>query len=127
MKENLLQPFVDKWLASWTGNRPDVLLGFYTSDAFYLDPAKPKGLNGKEQLFTYFKKLLQRNPDWKWIPEEIFPTEKGFTLKWRAEIPIAEEIFIIYGLDIVEMTDNKISRNEVYFDRHEWLMKITKK
>ena len=126
MEKNVLQSFVDEWLASWTGNRPDILLDFYTRDAFYLDPANPKGLSGKEQLFAYFKRLLHRNPNWKWTEDEIFLTEKGFTIKWRAEIPVAQENLIIYGLDIVEMTDNKISRNEVYFDRYDWLMKMTK-
>lgn len=124
MEKNELQSFVDKWLASWTGNHPDILLDFYTQDAFYLDPANPKGLSGKEQLFAYFKRLLQKNPNWKWAEEEIFPTQKGFTIKWRSEIPIAQENLIIYGLDIVEITGNKISRNEVYFDRYDWIMKI---
>lgn len=120
----LLQTFTDQWLASWSGNRPDILLDFYTPDAFYLDPANPQGLSGKEQLSIYFKKLLGKNPGWKWTREEIFPTEKGFTLKWKAEIPIATETITLHGLDIVEMTGNKISRNEVYFDRHDWMLKM---
>ena len=125
MEKALLKSFADNWLSAWTGNKPAILLDFYTDDAFYLDPAYPKGLKGKEQLSTYLKKLLQRNPDWKWTAEELFPTEKGFTLKWKAEIPINGEALVIYGLDIVELTDNRISRNEVYFDRHDWLMKFT--
>jgi len=127
MDKIVLQSFTEKWLSSWTGNQPEILLDFYTEDAFYSDPAKPNGLMGKEQLFAYFKKLLQRNPNWKWTIVEIFETEKGFTLKWKAEIPIGLENLIIYGLDIVEITNNKISRNEVYFDRHDWIMKMTNK
>lgn len=123
----VLQSFTEKWLSAWTGNQPEILLDFYTEDAFYSDPAKPNGLKGKEQLFAYFKKLLQRNPNWKWTIVEIFETEKGFTLKWKAEIPIELENLIIYGLDIVEITNDKISRNEVYFDRHDWIVKMTNK
>ena len=126
MEKKVVGSFVESWLASWTGNRPDILLDFYTQDAFYLDPVNPKGLRGKEELFAYFKKLLQKNPNWKWTVVEIFSTEKGFTIKWRAEIPVEQENLIIYGLDIVEMSGNKISRNEVYFDRYDWLMKMTK-
>lgn len=126
MEKEFLKSLVSKWLASWTGNHPDILVDFYTQDAFYLDPANPKGINGKEHLFAYFKKLLGRNPNWKWTKEEIFTTEKGFIIKWKAEIPVSQENLVIYGLDIVELTDNKISRNEVYFDRYGWLMKITK-
>lgn len=70
---------------------------------------------------------MQRNPNWKWTIEEIFSTEKGFTLKWKAEIPFELENLIIYGLDIVEVTNDKISRNEVYFDTHNWVMKMAKK
>ena len=125
MDKNSLQSFADRWLASWTGNRPDVLIDFYLQNAFYLDPAKPNGLSGRENILTYFKKLLQKNPNWKWTREEFFPTEKGFTLKWKAEIPIANENLILFGLDIVEMTGDKISRNEVYFDRYDLLMKMT--
>ncbi len=122
-----LNSFIDSWLAAWAGNKPEILLDYYTPDVFYLDPANPNGLRGKEQLFEYLKKLLQKNPNWKWSTEEIFPTEKGFTLKWKAEVPIGSENLSIYGLDIVEMTNNKISRNEVYFDRYDWLIKIMKK
>ena len=125
MDKNSLQLFADRWLASWTGNRPDVLIDFYSQNAFYLDPAKPNGLSGRENILTYFKKLLQKNPNWKWAREEIFLTEKGFTLKWKAEIPIANENLILCGLDIVEMTGDKISRNEVYFDRYDLLTKMT--
>lgn len=126
MDKIVLQSFTEKWLTSWTGNQPETLLDFYSEDAFYSDPATPNGLKGKDQLFAYFKKLLQKNQNWKWTIVEIFRTEKGFTLKWKAEIPVELENLIIYGLDIVEITNDKISRNEVYFDTHNWIMKMTK-
>jgi hypothetical protein len=49
------------------------------------------------------------------------PTEKGFTLKWKATIPVKDKTITLFGLDIVELQHQKISRNEVYFDRTEWL------
>jgi len=116
-----VRTFCDRWLNTWTGNKPAELLAFYTEDAFYLDPAYPAGLSGHEQLSEYFKKLLSRNPDWKWEAVEIFNTEQGFTLKWKATIPVKDTVLAIYGLDIVEMRGEQISRNEVYFDRVKWL------
>lgn len=113
--------FCNEWLSAWTGNRPATLLEFYTEDAFYLDPAYPDGLKGREQLSEYFIKLLGRNPDWKWEAVELFTTEKGFTLKWKAIIPVKNNQLITYGLDIVEMRGRQICRNEVYFDRVKWL------
>ena len=105
--------FCDQWLAAWTGNRPDYLLSFYSENAYYQDPAYFKGLRGHQEILAYFTKLLAKNPDWRWEREEIFASEKGFILKWRASISGKK---IIYGLDIVEVINDKITRNEVYFD-----------
>jgi hypothetical protein len=113
--------FCEEWLGTWTGNRPADLLGFYTADAFYLDPAYPAGLIGYEQIAPYFEKLLSRNPEWKWEAVEIFNTDRGFTLKWKATIPVKDSLLVLYGLDIVEMRGRLICRNEVYFDRAKWL------
>lgn len=60
--------------------------------------------------------MVEANPDWTWKALEIFPTAVGFTLKWEAKIPIKNEIVSETGLDIVEMENGKIVRNEVYFD-----------
>ena len=114
------RPLCDKWLSTWTGNRVSELLSFYTEDAFYLDPAYPEGLKGHDQLAAYFEKLLSRNPEWKWEAEEIFNTEKGFTLKWKATVPVKSTMLTLHGLDIVEMRGGRIARNEVYFDRTKW-------
>lgn len=116
-----LKTFCHEWLASWTGNQPEALLSYYTDDAFYLDPANPNGLQGHAQLLPYFTKLLKYNPHWVWTAEEVMPTEKGFTLKWKAVIPVKDKTITLFGLDIVELREGKISRNEVYFDRTEWL------
>lgn len=105
-----------RWLPAWTGNNPGDLIKFYATDAFYLDPTVKKGLKGHDQLLPYFTKLLGNNPDWKWSREEIFPTAKGFTLKWKAVIPVRNLEIVEYGLDIVEVAEGKITRNEVYFD-----------
>ena len=35
--------FAEAWLPAWTGNNPEHLGGFYSEDAFYLDPAISKG------------------------------------------------------------------------------------
>lgn len=116
-----LRFFCDAWLAAWTGNRPAELLRYYTRDALYSDPAYPAGLRGQEQIAPYFRKLLSRNPDWRWEAVEIMPTAAGFTLKWRATIPVGDTALTLFGLDIVELTGGLISRNEVYFDRAPWL------
>jgi hypothetical protein len=126
-EEAYILEFCRQWLPSWTGNEPEALLQFYTENAYYSDPAHPEGLNGKEQLREYFIKLLQANPNWIWEPVEVYPTLRGFTLKWRVVIPVAKRKLVEYGMDIVELEDGKISRNEVYFDRSRWLGFLPKK
>ncbi len=116
MNKNEIMDFCGPWLKAWTGNQPEKLIDFYSGDAFYLDPAKPEGLQGKDQIFAYFKKLLAANPDWKWEALEVFPAEAGFTAKWKATIPVAGQVIVEHGMDIVELKNGKITRNEVYFD-----------
>lgn len=55
---------------------------------------------------------------------ELFPTTHGFNLKWKATIPIGSMQIVECGMDIVELDPsikNKISRNEVFFDRTQFL------
>jgi SnoaL-like domain len=122
-----LSQFCTNWLNSWTGNQPEKLLAFYTEDAFYSDPANRTGLKGHQQLLPYFSKLLKYNPNWKWKAVEIIETSKGFTLKWEASIPVGDKIITEQGLDIVELQNEKITRNEVYFDRSAWLQAVERK
>ncbi len=112
----VLEAWCDAWLQAWTGNQPDKLISFYHPEIYYRDPAHPEGLSGHARLKAYFEKLLAKNPNWVWRAVEIFPTLKGFTLKWDAEIPTAHGLVKEVGLDIVELSGDKILRNEVYFD-----------
>jgi hypothetical protein len=102
------------------------LIEFYSEDALYVDPANKDGLNGRGQIFPYFQKLLAANPNWKWETVQLFPTDLGFVVKWKATIPIGAETVTEYGLDIVNVEGERITRNEVYFDRSQLLETIKK-
>jgi len=117
MKTAGILGFCSKWLPAWEGNRPEDLIGFYSDDALYIDPAHKQGLRGRDQILPYFRKLLAANPNWKWEPVEVFPTDAGFVAKWKAKIPVGAELITEHGMDIVEMERGRIARNEVYFDR----------
>ena len=119
--------FCQNWLTSWTGNNPEKLISFYSKTAYYQDPANPEGLKGHDEILPYFKKLLAANPKWIWQMTEAYPTKKGFILKWRATIPINLEEITNYGMDIIELEEDKIIRNEVYFDRTELLSSLKSK
>jgi hypothetical protein len=117
--------FAGKWLPAWTGNNPELLAGFYSDDAFYLDPAIPQGIKGKKALIKYFTKLLFFNPDWVWTQIEGIPLKDGFLNKWLAKIPAGDRVLEITGVCFVQINDEgKIYRNEVYFDRSPLLAEL---
>ena len=127
MRKDELLKFLSGWLAAWTGNRPETLLNFYDDDALYIDPANRDGLRDHKEMRMYLERLLAANPEWIWKPVEVFPIENGAILKWKCEIPVGEETIHETGLDIVEIKGNKITRNEVYFDRTQLLAAIERK
>ena len=121
MKRDETLGFCGRWLRAWEGNNPEDLIQFYSEDALYIDPANKDGLKGRNRILLYFKKLLAANPNWKWEAIELFPTELGFVVKWKASIPVGRETITEFGMDIVDMEQGRITRNEVYFDRSRLL------
>lgn len=119
--------FAEKWLPAWSGNDPELLVSFYSEDAFYLDPGVPSGVRGKPELLAYFHKLLANNPNWVWSQIEGIPLEDGFLNKWLAKIPVGPVTLEIVGVCLVQLDSaGKIRRNEVYFDRTQLLAEIAK-
>jgi hypothetical protein len=127
MNKEELMKFCKEWLSAWTGNNPEELLKYYHEDALYVDPAKRDGLRGHKEIGRYFERLLAVYQDWKWSPVEVFPIESGAVLKWKCSIPVDQEVINEVGLDIVEIKDGKITRNEVYFDRTKLVAAADKK
>lgn len=124
MNEDELFDFAREWLRSWTGNDPDRLISYYSEDAFYSDPEHRDGLQGREVILSYFVKLLDVYRDWVWTPIELFPIMNGFVLKWKCTIYVGTRTLHEIGVDIVILKDNKIVRNEVYFDRTRLMQAI---
>jgi hypothetical protein len=120
--------FTGKWLPKWTGNRPDELIAFYADDAFFLDPGRPMGIRGKEELFAYFTKVTGNNPTWVWSLVEAIPIEEGYLGKLSARIPVGDKIVVeCVGLCFLQFNkEGKIKRNEIYFDRTELIREINK-
>lgn len=115
-----LQQFISDWLNAWSAD-VHTLLEFYADDCVYADPGLEKPLRGKKTLHAYFKGLLRRNPDWLWKIEELYETPHGCVIRWSAKLPVGTTIVHAGGMDIVELDEGLITRNEVYFDRSEWL------
>ena len=113
--------FAEKWLPSWSGNRPKLLASFYALDAVYSDPGIPAGVRGHDSILAYFTKLLGRNPEWVWVHRGSIPMQDGFLNHWHASIPVPERILEVDGVCTVQLRDGLIYANHVYFDRSELL------
>jgi hypothetical protein len=48
-------------------------------------------------------------------------------LKWKVTLPFKNDTVVDYGVDIVEISKGKITRNEVYFDTVRLLKAIKEK
>ena len=116
--------FAERWLPAWSGNRPELLVSFYSDDVFYSDPAIPEGVRGREALLAYFRKLLAHNPRWVWTQRAAIPLEGGFLNLWHASIPAGERTLEIDGVCTVELRDGLIRSNQVFFDRSSLLEAI---
>jgi len=127
MTQEEAREFTSRWLPAWTGNKPDELAAFYADDALFLDPGRPQGIKGKDQLISYFRNVLSHNPTWVWTQIEPIPIEKGFLNKLSARIPVGEKIVECVGLCFLQFDGaGKIKRNEIYFDRTELVREINK-
>lgn len=113
--------FAEKWLPAWSGNRPDLLVSFYTPDVVYSDPAIPAGVRGRDALLAYFTVLLARNPSWVWVQRGSIPMQDGFLNLWHASIPIGPRTLQAEGVCTVQLRGGLIYANHVFFDRSELL------
>jgi hypothetical protein len=119
MDSDQAKTFAEAWLPAWSGNNPEKLATFYTSDTYYSDPAIPAGVRGHDALLAYFTKLLARNPDWVWLHRGSIPIQDGFLNQWHASIPVGEKIVEVDGVCSVQLRDDHIYANHVFFDRSE--------
>ncbi|MEI6205548.1 MAG: nuclear transport factor 2 family protein [Desulfuromonadales bacterium] len=128
MTQTEAKEFASRWLPAWTGNRPAELAALYSDDAFFLDPGRPMGIQGKENLIGYFTKVTSNNPTWVWTLVEAIPIEDGFLGKLSARIPVGDKIVVeCVALCFLQFNeDRKIKRNEIYFDRTELIREINK-
>jgi hypothetical protein len=109
--------FAERWLPAWTGNDPERLAAFYTDDALYSDPAIPSGVQGRDELVAYFRKLLAQNPSWVWSHRASIPIAHGFLNFWHASIPVSDRMLEADGVCTVQLRDGLIYSNRVFFDR----------
>ncbi|MET7458628.1 nuclear transport factor 2 family protein [Streptomyces sp. NPDC005574] len=117
LSETEARAFTSQWLPAWTGNDPEGLAAFYANDAFYSDPAVPSGVQGRDEILSYFRRLLRKYPRWVWRNTDLRPLRDGFLNYWHAVIPTANGTVECDGVCTVTLRDGLITKNEVFFDR----------
>jgi steroid delta-isomerase-like uncharacterized protein len=116
MTDEKVLEFCKSWLKAWGSDDTEKLLSFYHENAFYQDPVVPNGIQGRPQLEKYISKAFGRYKGWSWEFEKCFPTEGGVFVKYTATVPLKDRTYKFQGVDLLEISDGKITRNEAYFD-----------
>jgi len=107
-------------LSAWNRQDVDGVVSCYTEDCVYLDPNTRGPVVGHEALRKYLGRLFER---WKmhWSLREFFLFEdgSGVAFLWHAQLTPASggKTAEIDGMDLAVLRGDKLSRNEVYFDR----------
>lgn len=110
----------ERFLSAWNSQDVETVLACYTDDCIYLDPNTRGPVSGHEALRKYLGRLFQQ---WKmhWALRELFLFDDldGGAFLWRAELTPAMggKTVELDGMDLVIVRAEKLSRNEVYFDR----------
>lgn len=110
----------EKLLGAWNTQDVEKVVDCYTPDCVYLDPNTRGPVEGSDQLRRYLSKLFGR---WQmhWSLREAFPLRdaEGAAVLWRASLrPAGAEGEVeVDGMDLAIAEGDRLSRNEVYFDR----------
>lgn len=112
--------FAEKFLSAWNSQHVDNVLSYYTEDCIYLDPNTQGSVKGHGSLSKYLTKLFQQ---WKmhWSLREffLFNNMNGGAFLWHAKLTPSTggKTIEVDGMDLILIRGDRISRNEVYFDR----------
>ena len=106
----------------------DNLLKLYADDVELIDPNNKdifgvEVLKGKDKVRQYYEAVLRNYPKWSFSILGIYPTEKGFILRYEGKDAPPVERF--EGVDIIELRKEGaswvISKLFGYYDRKPFL------
>lgn len=108
-------------LGAWNEQDVEKVVGRYTAGVAYLDPNTRGEVRGADALRRYLSKLFgQWEMHWELRGDPYrFHDSDGCAAPWRATFrrPGGSTTVSIDGMDIVILEGDRISRNEIYFDR----------
>lgn len=111
----------ERILAAWNTQDVEQVVACYTEDCVYRDPNTRGYVHGAAGMRKYLGKLFA---GWRmhWTLREAFPfgEEPGACALWHATFrkPEGDELVVeVDGMDLIVVAGDRLSRNEVYFDR----------
>jgi ketosteroid isomerase-like protein len=119
----------EKLLDAWNSQDVETVVDCYTEDVRYLDPNTRGYVEGRDALRSYLTKLFGAW-EMRWSLREAFPLseEDGAAVLWSARLRRAgEEADVeVEGMDLALVAPgDRLSRNEVYFDRAKLAALVT--
>ncbi len=120
MDRDQMLSLADQFLAAWNAQEVERVLSCYTADAEYRDPNTRGAVCGSEALRRYLTKLFAAwQMHWSLREAHLFEGGHGCAVLWHATFrrPGRDTTIGIDGMDLVEVRDERIARNEVCFDR----------
>ncbi len=112
-----LQALAESFLGAWNSQEVERVVACYTPDLVYRDPNTRGDVHGADAMRRYLTKLFAR---WQmhWSLREAYPLAGGAAVLWRATIGVpGGPAATVDGMDLVLLRDERIARNDVYFDR----------
>ncbi|HPO16600.1 MAG TPA: nuclear transport factor 2 family protein [Candidatus Hydrogenedentes bacterium] len=120
MEQDQVTAFAERFMSAWNTQDSNRVLECYSDDLCYRDPGTSEPIHGSEAFRKYLGKLFAK---WTmhWAFREGYPlaAQEGCVLLWHARFQKTggNETVELDGMDLVLLCDDKIIRNEVYFDR----------
>jgi len=120
MDEAQLETLSQRFLSAWNAQDVERVVACYTEDMLYRDPNTRGAVRGHDAMRRYLTKLFAA---WRmsWSEREAYLLDggQGCAFLWRASFRRAggTETVEAEGMDLVLVEGERISRNEVYFDR----------
>ncbi|UXA08096.1 nuclear transport factor 2 family protein [Mycobacterium sp. SMC-2] len=107
-------------LEAWNTQEVERVVDCYTADVRYRDPNTRGFVQGSDAMRRYLTKLFDR---WQmhWTLREAYPLrdDEGAAVLWRAKFRCTDDDaeVEIDGMDLALARGDRLSRNDVYFDR----------
>jgi steroid delta-isomerase-like uncharacterized protein len=120
MPEKRIKELAEKFITAWNTQEVDKVASCYSQDLVYIDPNIRGEITDQPALRRYLAKLFASwKMHWTIKDVQVFRDMDGAAARWHATWQSAGggKTVEADGMDFIAFKEDKIQRNEVYFDR----------